>query len=66
MKPLTFRQVAAILRDNGFSPVKAEGSHYKWRNAAGRTAVVPHHGNRQLKQGTLLSIFRQAGITPPR
>ena len=27
--------------------------------------VVPHHGNRVLKQGTLQEIFRQAGIPKP-
>lgn len=66
MKPLTARQVEAILRDNGYTLVKANGSHFKWRNAAGRTVPVPHHGNATIPQGTLLAIFRQAGITPPR
>lgn len=31
-----------------------------------RQTVVPHHGNRVLKQGTLQEIFRQAGIPKPR
>ena len=66
MKPLTARQVEEILRQNGFQLVKAEGSHFKWRNAAGRCVPVPHHGNKTMPQGTLLAIFRQAGITPPR
>lgn len=26
----------------------------------------PHHGNRPIRQGTLHSIFRLAGIPPPR
>lgn len=65
MKPMTARQVEDILRRNGFSLVKVEGSHFKWRNAAGRSVPVPHHGNATLPQGTLVSIFRLAGITPP-
>lgn len=66
MKPLTYRQVTEILRDNGFYLEKSEGSHFKWRNAAGCSVAVPHHGNKPLKQGTLLSIFRKSGITPPQ
>jgi predicted RNA binding protein YcfA (HicA-like mRNA interferase family) len=66
MKPLNARQVEAILRENGFWLVGSRGSHFKWRNAAGRATSVPHHGNMAIPQGTLLSIFRQAGITPPR
>ena len=65
MKPLTYRQVAEILRANGFRPVKSVGSHFKWRNDAGCSIPVPNHGTRPLKQGTLLSIFRLAGIKPP-
>ena len=65
MKPLTCRQVEAILREHGFRLVKSEGSHFKWRDDKGRAVPVPHHGNKPIKQGTLLSIFRKAGITPP-
>ena len=65
MKPLTYRQVETILREHGFRLVKSEGSHFKWRDDQGHAVPVPHHGNKPIKQGTLLSIFHKAGITPP-
>jgi predicted RNA binding protein YcfA (HicA-like mRNA interferase family) len=66
MKPLTVRQVERALKDAGFSHDRTCGSHFIWKDAAGRCVPVPHHGNRPLPQGTLLSIFRQAGLLPPR
>ena len=65
MRPLTARQVEDILRRNGWRLDHVRGSHFIWKNAAGKTVPVPHHGNATLKQGTLGSIFRLAGITPP-
>ena len=67
MKPLTARQVEQILADNGFERGHGKGSHLGWYNPlTKRQTVVPHHGNRVLKQGTLQEIFRQAGIPKPR
>ena len=68
MKPLTARQVETILRRNGFVRKFGVGGHAGWHNpTTGRSTVVPHHGNRTLKQGTLIAIFTQAGIPkPPR
>ena len=68
MKPLTAAQVEAILRANGFIRSHGKGSHFGWFNPTTlRRTSVPHHGNRPLKQGTLLAIFSQAGIPkPPR
>ena len=67
MKPLTAREVERILHQNGFRYVKTEGSHFKWENVStGAWTVVPHHGNETIRQGTLLAIFRQAGIEPPK
>ena len=66
MKPMTADEVERILRTHGFRLVKSVGSHFKWADAAGRSVPVPHHGNRPIRQGTLHSIFRLAGIPPPR
>ena len=63
MKPLTPREIERYLKAGGFERIC--GSHYIWENNAGRSVPVPHHGNQPIKQGTLLSIFRKAGITPP-
>lgn len=66
MKPFTAQEVERILKANGFHLVSSNGSHFKWTDAEGHSVPVPHHGNRPLRQGTLHSIFRLAGIPPPR
>lgn len=67
MKPMTSGEVEALLKRHGFSLSSSRGSHFKWVNGeTGRSAIVPHHGARNITQGTLLAIFRQAGIPPPR
>ena len=45
----------------GFVRVSQKGSHVKLRNAGGRTVIVPMH--RELADGTLRSIMRQAGVS---
>lgn len=67
MKPMTSDEVETLLRRGGFSLHSSNGSHFKWVNAKTRRhAIVPHHGGRVIPQGTLLVIFRQAGIPPPK
>lgn len=67
MKPMDAKQVEALLKKNGFRLVSRRGSHFKWANSmTGRTAIVPHHGSRTIHQGTLISIFKQAGFLPPQ
>lgn len=67
MKPLTFQRLERVLASHGFRVERSSGSHFVWRNdATGRSAVVPHHKG-PLPIGTVLSVFRQAGIRrPPR
>ena len=66
MKPLNHRQVERLLKAANFWHDRTSGSHFIWTNAEGRSVPVPHHGNQPLPQGTLLSIFRLAGLPPPR
>jgi predicted RNA binding protein YcfA (HicA-like mRNA interferase family) len=65
MKPLTAQQVERILKGAGFWHDRTHGSHFIWENGEGRSVPVPHHGNRPLRQGTLHSIFKKAGLPPP-
>jgi len=52
-----------ILQQNGFYFKRASGSHHIYFNPeTGKTAIVPVHGNRDLKKGTFLGILKQAGI----
>ncbi len=55
--------VDALLR-GGFRLSHVRGSHYYLRKpGASGLVVVPVHGNRDLPDGTLRAIIRQAGIT---
>jgi predicted RNA binding protein YcfA (HicA-like mRNA interferase family) len=54
--------VCRALSRVGFVRVSQKGSHAKLRNAVGRVVIVPMH--RELAEGTLRSVIRQAGLTP--
>lgn len=56
-------EVIAALQTIGFEVDHVTGSHYILRYPDGRRAVVPYHGNRDVKQGVLRSIVKQAGLT---
>ena len=67
MKPLTAKDVERILGANGFVLDRIRGSHHIWVNDSRFASIaVPMHGNRTLPQGTLLAIFRQAGLAKPQ
>ena len=52
-----------LLEKGGFRFKRANGSHHVYYNAdTNKTAIVPVHGNRDLKKGTFFAILRQAGI----
>lgn len=55
-------EVVRALSRAGFAHVGQKGSHIKMRHADGRTAIIPNH--KELARGTLVSILRQAGLTP--
>ncbi len=59
---LTSREVIRILEKRGFILDRVKGSHHIYLHPDTRQrAVVPMH-RRDLPQGTLLSILKQAGI----
>ncbi len=59
---LTPRDVIRILEKRGFIFDRAKGSHHIYLHpATNQRAIVPVH-RRDLPQGTLLSILKQAGI----
>jgi predicted RNA binding protein YcfA (HicA-like mRNA interferase family) len=64
MRPLTARQLAAILLANGFVLTRQRGSHQIYRNSA-TGAMVPlplHGGNRPIPIGTFLAIVKQSKL----
>jgi predicted RNA binding protein YcfA (HicA-like mRNA interferase family) len=56
-------EIIRVLEANGFTFISQRGSHVKYRNAPGRTAIVPHP-KREIPIGTTRSIIRQSGLTP--
>jgi len=51
------------LEKNGFIFKRSKGSHQIFYNAITHiTLIVPVHGNKYVKKGTLLAILKQAGI----
>jgi predicted RNA binding protein YcfA (HicA-like mRNA interferase family) len=52
-----------LLLANGYLFKRAKGSHQIFYNAiTNKTAIVPVHGNKDIKKGTFLAILKQAGI----
>jgi mRNA interferase HicA len=60
-----YREAAAKLAALGCRelPRRGGGSHRKWFHpAAGRAAVLPDWGGKDLKAGTLRAVVRQLGL----
>lgn len=53
-----------MLKDDGWIVVVQEGSHQQWKHPSkpGRVTLAGHDG-KDVKPGTLASIFKQAGWT---
>ena len=52
-----------LLEKNGFLFKRSKGSHQIYFNALSNiTIIVPVHGSKDIKKGTLLAILKQAGI----
>lgn len=60
--PMTPKEMAKLLKQNGFIEVGQAGSHKKFKNQeTGRTVVVPYH-SKDLKKGMEQAILKQAGL----
>lgn len=59
----SYREVAGRLRAFGFAfDRQGPGSHEVWRHSVGgRKVTLPHHA-RDMAEGTLRAILREAGI----
>lgn len=52
-----------LLEQNGFIFKRSKGSHHVYFDPLNnKTAIVPVHGNKDIKKGTFLAILKQAGI----
>lgn len=59
----TGEQVKKALEKAGFVKVGQKGSHLKLKHSDGYPVIVPMHGSKTIKAGTLKSILRQARLT---
>jgi len=57
-------QVARVLKRAGFALVRQSGSHRIYKSAEGKRVTVPFHEGKTLHPKILMSILRDAGITP--
>jgi len=60
---VTAREVLRKLKKLGFAIDHVSGSHYILIGPQHQRTVVPFHGSQDLRQGTLLAIIKQAGVT---
>ncbi|HXG78505.1 MAG TPA: type II toxin-antitoxin system HicA family toxin [Methyloceanibacter sp.] len=58
------RQILRRLEQDGFELVSTRGSHHKFWHPERRRIVIVPHPRRDLPQGTVRSIYRQAGWEP--
>ena len=58
------KQMIRVLETCGWYVRRVRGSHYILRHPEMPDAlVVPVHGNREIKRGTLLNILKTAGLS---
>jgi len=55
------RELIRELEANGFKLISVRGSHYKFRNAANITIVVPHP-KKDLGKGLVAALRKEAGL----
>lgn len=65
---MTFREVIRILEADGWRLERQTGSHRQYRHPTkpGTVTVAAHTLGRDVKPGTLASIWKQAGIKEPK
>lgn len=61
LAPLSFRDIREILINNGFRLVSQKGSHFKYKDRMGKTAIVPNQ--KDITVGVIKSIMEQTGLS---
>lgn len=57
------KRLIEILEQHGFIFKRSKGSHHLYYNAVtNKTVIVPVHGGKDMKKGTLLAVIKQAGL----
>ena len=59
----TVREIKCLLEENGWVHVRTKGDHFIYKKEGEkRPIVIPGKDNDELRDGTLGSILRQAGL----
>jgi predicted RNA binding protein YcfA (HicA-like mRNA interferase family) len=56
------KTIIKILKEHGWEHISTHGSHHKMKKSGMPPIVVPVHGKKDLKPGTLRNIERVTGI----
>jgi len=62
LRPVSGRDLVAILKRKGFEVAGIKGSHHKLVHPDGRWTVVPVHGREEIRPKLLAQILRQCGV----
>ena len=64
LRELSYREVTHRLEKLGFHfYIHGKGSHELWvRDEDGRVVPVPHHGNKNIRKGTVAAIVKEVGL----
>lgn len=62
MKSYSSREIIKMLKDDGWYEVNCEGSHHQYKHPNKKGRVTITHPVKDIPQGTVKSILRQAGL----
>ncbi len=60
---VTYSDLRKAAEASGFHWVSSKGSHNKFRDASGRTVIIPNHGSQVIGRSLLRKLLNQMGIT---
>ena len=64
MKPVSGKHLCQVRETHGWMLQRIRGSHHIYRQSGNpKILTVPVHGNKDLKQGTLRTLLKAAGLT---
>ncbi len=65
VKSYSSREIIRLLKKDGWYLVEVSGDHHQYKHPVKVGKVTVIHPANDFKPKTLLSIFKQAGISPP-
>jgi predicted RNA binding protein YcfA (HicA-like mRNA interferase family) len=63
LRLVPYRELSKVVEATGFQLVRCEGSHNTFRNAEGKTVVIPDHGSQVIVRPLLRKILRDMGLS---